>query len=122
MRRSGGWRHSLEPVGSRPARARLGHQHDAESSTDEFGATLYDFDDRRTVEAVTEIAASRGVPRAQIALAWAMNKPIVTAPIIGARKVGHVDDAVAACTVTLTDSEVETLDNHYRPRPVVGFV
>lgn len=106
------------------ARGRLTRDWDTStkrSDTDKFGATLYDDDDRRTVEAVTDIAESHGVPRAQIALSWVLNKPIVTAPIIGASKVGHIDDAVAATEVTLTDDEVAILEGNYRPRPIVGF-
>jgi aryl-alcohol dehydrogenase-like predicted oxidoreductase len=106
------------------ARGRLTRDWDTEttrSQTDQFGSTLYDEGDKATVDAVSDLAEKRGVPRAQIALAWMLHKPVVTAPIIGAGKVGHVDDAVAALDVSLTDDEIATLEQHYRPRPIVGF-
>ncbi|GAA1906142.1 aldo/keto reductase [Williamsia serinedens] len=106
------------------ARGRLTRDWDTEttrSQTDQFGSTLYDEGDKATVDAVSDLAGKRGVPRAQIALAWVLHKPVVTAPIIGAGKVGHVDDAVAALDVSLSDDEIATLEQHYRPRPIVGF-
>ncbi|WP_188944942.1 aldo/keto reductase [Nakamurella endophytica] len=93
----------------------------ARSETDRFGSTLYDEDDRQTVEAVRELAEQLEVPRAQVALAWMLTKPVVDAPIVGATKVGHLDDAVAALSVTLSPDQVATLERFYRPRPIVGF-
>jgi aryl-alcohol dehydrogenase-like predicted oxidoreductase len=94
------------------------------SQTDAFGKTLYAPTanaDRKVVEAVAEIANARGVPRAQIALAWVLDKPEVSAPIIGASKPGHLEDAIAALDITLTDDEVERLEAAYVPHAVVGF-
>ncbi|HEY8186194.1 MAG TPA: aldo/keto reductase [Pyrinomonadaceae bacterium] len=92
--------------------------------TDEFGKTLYvasEESDRKIVERVGEIAAKRGVPRAQVALAWVAQKPFVTAPIVGATKPHHLDDAVAALSLNLTPEEISSLEEPYVPHPVVGF-
>jgi aryl-alcohol dehydrogenase-like predicted oxidoreductase len=92
--------------------------------TDEFGKTLYvaaEDSDRKVVEGVGEIAAKRGVPRAQVALAWLAQKPFVTAPIVGASKPHHLDDAVAALSLNLTPEEISSLEEPYVPHPVVGF-
>jgi 1-deoxyxylulose-5-phosphate synthase len=93
------------------------------SETDTFGSTLYDQDsgDRTIAERVAEIAAERGVPRAQVALAWVARNPVVTAPIVGASKPHHVDDAVAALALQLSDEEVKRLEEPYRPHEVAGF-
>ncbi len=94
----------------------------ARSETDEFGKTLYSAPgDAEIAAAVGDVAAERGVPRAQVALAWVLRKPVVTAPIIGASKPGHLDDAVAALDLELTDDEVARLEAPYRPHPVAGF-
>jgi aryl-alcohol dehydrogenase-like predicted oxidoreductase len=92
--------------------------------TDEFGKTLYvatEESDRQIVERVGEIAAQRGVPRAQVALAWMAQKPFVTAPIVGASKPHHLDDAVAALSLNLTSEEIAALEEPYTPRALVGF-
>ena len=68
-----------------------------------------------------EVAAARGVPRAQIALAWMLDKPDVTAPIIGATKPHHLEDAVAALAIKLTPEEMARLEEPYVPHPVLGF-
>ena len=93
------------------------------SETDAFGSTLYDQDagDRTIAERVAEIADRRGVPRAQVALAWVARNPVVTAPIVGASKPHHVDDAVAALELELGEDEVRRLEEPYRPHPVAGF-
>jgi len=94
------------------------------SQTDKFGKTLYDKTadaDRKVVEAVAALAAERGVPRAQIALAWVMAKPEVSAPIVGASKVSHLDDAIAALDIDLGDEEIARLEAPYVPHEVVGF-
>jgi aryl-alcohol dehydrogenase-like predicted oxidoreductase len=93
------------------------------SETDAFGSTLYDQDagDRTIAERVAEIADRRGVPRAQVALAWVARNPVVTAPIVGASKPHHVDDAVAALELGLDEDEVRHLEEPYRPHPVAGF-
>lgn len=93
------------------------------SENDAFGRTLYDKTeeaDRRVVEAVAEVARERGVPRAQIALAWVLQKSAVTAPIVGATKTHHLDDAVAALSIKLTDEEVRRLEEPYVPHAVIG--
>jgi aryl-alcohol dehydrogenase-like predicted oxidoreductase len=92
--------------------------------TDEFGKTLYataEDSDRKIVERVGEIAAKRGVPRAQVALAWLAQKPFVSAPIVGASKPHHLDDAVAALSLNLAPEEVSSLEEPYVSHPVVGF-
>ena len=68
-----------------------------------------------------EIAEKRGVPRAQIALAWMLSKPVVTAPIVGATKMHHLKDAVAALELKLTVDEIAALEEPYTPHPVLGF-
>ncbi|GAA2725494.1 aldo/keto reductase [Cellulomonas aerilata] len=94
----------------------------ARSETDEFGKTLYtEPSDDDVIRAVGEVAAERGVPRAQVALAWVLRKPVVSAPIVGASRPGHLDDAVAALELELTDDEVARLEAPYRPHPVAGF-
>lgn len=93
-------------------------------ATDEFGKTLYaktEDADRRIVDKVGEIAKARGVPRAQVALAWVLGKPEVTAPIIGATKPHHLDDAVAALSITLDAAETKALETLYVPHAVTGF-
>jgi len=92
------------------------------SETDEFGKTLYhETADRDIVGRVAEIAAQRGVPRAQVALAWVLRNPVVTAPIVGASKAQHLEDAVAAVQLRLTEEEVQKLEQPYTPRGAVGF-
>jgi len=94
------------------------------SETDEFGKTLYTAaveSDRRIVARVAEVAESRDVPRAQVALAWLLSKPFLTAPIIGASKSKHLEDAVAAVSLKLSDEEIKSLEEPYVPHPVVGF-
>jgi 1-deoxyxylulose-5-phosphate synthase len=106
------------------ARGRLARPWDTateRSGTDEFGKTLYLDSDRAIVDAVGEVAAERGVPMAQVALAWMLTKPVVTAPIVGATKPHHLDDAVAALDLRLTAEEVTRLEAPYVPHPVAGF-
>lgn len=94
------------------------------SATDEFGRTLYaatEDADRQVIDAVAEIAGERGVPQAQVALAWVASRPGVTAPIVGATKERHLEDAVAALELVLTDDEVARLEKGYVPHPVLGF-
>ena len=92
--------------------------------TDEFGKTLYvatEDADRRIIARVAEVAAGRGVPRAQVALAWLLQKPFITSPIVGASKLQHLDDAVAALSLKLTPEELASLEEPYVPHSVVGF-
>jgi 1-deoxyxylulose-5-phosphate synthase len=107
------------------ARGKLTRDWDASterSGTDDFGKRLYDqTGDRTIVERVAEVAAERGVPRAQVALAWVLSKPVVTAPIVGVTKDAHLDDAVAAVDLQLTDEEIARLEEPYTPHAVVGF-
>ena len=93
------------------------------SNNDAFGQSLYATgdSDRAVVDRVTEVADKRGVPRAQVALAWMLTKPVVTAPIIGVTKPHHLDDAVAAVDLDLSADEVAHLEEPYVPHPVVGF-
>jgi aryl-alcohol dehydrogenase (NADP+) len=93
------------------------------TESDEFGRYLYGMQesDRAVADAVAAVAKRRGVPRAQIALAWVLRNPAVTSPIIGATKPHHIDDAVAAGDLELTDEEVKTLEDPYVPHPIVGF-
>ena len=106
------------------ARGRLTRDWDASSArseTDEFGKTLYVDGDRKVAEAVAEVAKARGVPRAQVALAWVLQKDEITAPIVGASKPGHIEDAVAALELELTDDEIARLEAPYEPHGVAGF-
>jgi aryl-alcohol dehydrogenase-like predicted oxidoreductase len=90
------------------------------SEADPFGKMLYGqvASDRVIVEAVASIAAARGVSRAQIALAWLLRNPVVSAPIVGARKPAHLDDALASLAIELSDGEVAELEAGYTPHPV----
>jgi aryl-alcohol dehydrogenase (NADP+) len=93
--------------------------------TDRFGAYLYTRTaeaDARVIDAVGELAAERGLPRAQVALAWLLGKPGVTAPIVGATKPAHLADAIAAVEVKLSDDEIGRLEAPYVPHAVAGFV
>jgi 1-deoxyxylulose-5-phosphate synthase len=101
-------------------RDRGGQRHTVRANTDSFGDTLYDESDFDVVDAVRAVAAERGVPPAQVALAWLAGKPAVTAPIVGATKLSHLDDAVAATTIALTPDETARLEAPYRPHPISG--
>jgi len=110
------------------ARGHLARPWNAENTKreegDNFGKNLYaktaDID-RPVIERVTELAKKRGVPQSQIALAWALSKPVITAPIIGATKPHHLDDAIAALSVKLTAEEIQYLEELYQPHPTSGF-
>ncbi|MER6960017.1 MULTISPECIES: aldo/keto reductase [unclassified Streptomyces] len=105
------------------ARGRLTRDWGAEtgrSATDGFGGSLYAEGDRTVVEAVTRVATDRGVPRAQVALAWLLQQPTVTAPIVGAARPQHLEDAVAALELTLTEKELEELQQPYTAHPIAG--
>jgi aryl-alcohol dehydrogenase-like predicted oxidoreductase len=109
------------------ARGRLTRDWDEKTEraeSDVFGKTLYELTaaaDRKVVEKVAEIAKQRGVPKAQVALAWVIQKPGITAPIIGASKESHLDDAVAALSLHLSGAEIAALEAAYVPHPVIGF-
>ncbi|MGW3664348.1 aldo/keto reductase [Streptomyces sp. NPDC005141] len=105
------------------ARGRLTRDWDtatARSRNDAFGRNLYQDGDREIADAVARIAAEREVPRARIALAWLLRQSTVTAPIVGATKAPHIEDAVAALDVVLTDKETEELERPYTPRAISG--
>ena len=106
------------------ARGKLARPWDAEatkrSETDGYAKNLYAKTaeaDKRVVDRLGELAAARGVPRAQLALAWLLSKPAVTAPIVGATKPHHLDDAVAAVSLKLTAEEIAALEEPYTPHP-----
>ena len=106
------------------ARGRLARAWDEgteRSATDSFGQTLYVESDRTIVERVGEVAGELGVSRAQVALAWLLAKPVVTAPIVGATKLSHVEDAVAAVDVRLDEDVIARLEEPYAPHAVAGF-
>ena len=108
------------------ARGRLTRDWDtasARAETDEFGRTLYAKTadaDRSVVEAVATVAARLGLPRAQVALAWVLQKPEISAPIVGATRLEQLDDAVAALDVRLSADDIAQLEAPYRPHAVVG--
>ncbi len=96
------------------------------AASDEFGKTLYAYAatqdaDRRVIERVGAVAAARGVSRAQVALAWLLAQPVVTAPIVGATRPQHLEDAVAALSLTLSPEEIAALAEPYVPHPIAGF-
>ena len=96
----------------------------ARSETDVFGKKLYrqtEDTDRKVVDAVGAVAEERGVPRAQVALAWMLHKPAVTAPIVGVTKDHHLTDAVAAVDLALSDEEITRLEEHYVPHASEAF-
>jgi 1-deoxyxylulose-5-phosphate synthase len=94
------------------------------TDTDRFGNTMYsrtEEDDRKVVDRLGEVAEARGAPRAQVALAWLLSKPAVTAPIVGATKPHHLEDAAAALSFRLGPEEIKALEEPYAPHPVLGF-
>ena len=102
-------------------RTRSGDKSTTRSGTDPFTDHLYsqptDFD---VVERVADVASARGVPAAQVALAWVLQRPGITAPIVGATRPAHLTDALAAEELGLTDDEVARLEEPYVPHPVLG--
>jgi aryl-alcohol dehydrogenase-like predicted oxidoreductase len=89
--------------------------------TDAFAKRLYTHENDQVIaQAVSSLAEARGLPNAVIALAWMLSKPGITAPIIGASKPGHLEDAVAALDVSLSDEEIQQLEAAYQPHPVLG--
>jgi aryl-alcohol dehydrogenase-like predicted oxidoreductase len=102
-------------------RTREGDRLTARARTDSFGDSLYVPElDFPVVERAAEVAAARGVPAAQVSLAWLLAKPGVTAPIVGATKLGHLEDALAAEELSLSDEEVARLEEPYVPHAVSG--
>ncbi len=105
------------------ARGRLTRDWDAataRSETDGFGQRLYAAEDRLIVEQVARVAEARGVPRAQVALSWLASRPAVTAPIVGATRPQHLDDAIAALDIRLTPDEIDQLEKPYVPHRIAG--
>ena len=104
-------------------RSRQGERRTARAGDDPLSDERYnspaDFD---VVDRLAEVAAARGVPPAQVALAWLLSRPAVTAPIVGATRLGHVSDALAAVQLTLTREEIGRLEELYLPHPVLGHV
>ena len=102
-------------------RDRQGERRTARAGDDPLSDERYnspaDFD---VVDRLAEVAAARAVPQAQVALAWLLSHPSVTAPIVGATRLGHITDALAAVQLTLTDGEVRRLEELYLPHPVLG--
>jgi aryl-alcohol dehydrogenase-like predicted oxidoreductase len=91
------------------------------ANSDPFGNSLYFRDEDFTVaECAADAAKERGVSASQIALAWVLSKPYVTAPIIGATKLDHLEQAIAALDVQLSKEEIKQLEEAYRPHPVLG--
>jgi aryl-alcohol dehydrogenase-like predicted oxidoreductase len=108
----------------RLARGAASAETTSRSETDAFGRTLYASlaeADRRVLERVDAVARARGVPNAQVALAWLLRQKGVTAPIIGATKMQHLDDAAAAVSLKLSDDEARQLEEPYVPHAVAGF-
>ncbi len=92
------------------------------AESDDFARKLYDQPgDQEVIDTVRRVAAARGVPPARVALAWLLSKPVVAAPIIGATKLEHFDDALAALDLELSADEIRLLEAPYRPHPVRGF-
>lgn len=102
------------------SRERGGEHTTVRSGSDNIADAMYTDDDFDVVDAVRAIAAERGLPPAQIALAWLLSRPGVTAPIIGATRTRHLDDAVAATHIKLSEDEVAALQAPYRPHAVLG--
>jgi 1-deoxyxylulose-5-phosphate synthase len=103
------------------ARAASGPADTLRGGTDQIAADHHDDNDAEILSVLRDIAARRGVPPAQVALSWLLGRPAVTAPIVGATKMGHLDDAFAALDLTLDADEVAALENPYRPRVPFGY-
>ena len=104
-------------------RKRGGGGETVRSNTDPFGNSLYFREEDFTVaECVAEVARARGVSSSQVALAWVLSKPYVDSPIIGATKIDHLDQAIAALEIKLSEEETRKLEEAYRPHPVLGHV
>ncbi|MEU5883587.1 aldo/keto reductase [Spirillospora sp. NPDC047279] len=101
-------------------RERGGERHTLRSANDAYADDLYGEADFDVVDAVKEVAGERGVTPAQVALAWLLHKPGVAAPIIGATKLRHIEDAAAAAALKLDEKEIERLEAPYRPHPISG--
>jgi len=104
------------------SRAKLGDESTVRSQSDGIDQILYDHPcDWEVVEAVKKVAAARGLAPAKVALAWLLSRPGVVAPIVGATKLAHLEDAVAATEIELSDAEIEAVEAPYQPHPVKGM-
>lgn len=110
------------------ARGRLARPLKSETTTrlqtDQFGSKLYqatEHIDQKIIEQVMMLAQKRNLPQSQIALAWMIQNPLITAPIIGATKAHHLEDAVLSLSVKLSDEEIKILEEHYAPHAIAGF-
>ena len=110
------------------ARGRLTRPWNSETTkrteTDQFAKAIYtktEEADKKVVDRLKELSEKRGTPMATLALAWMLNKPVITSPIVGATKPNHLTDAVAALSVKLTPEEITSLEEPYIPHPVLGF-
>ena len=111
------------------ARGRLARGWDSQTgteraATDQFGKNLYTAEDesnKKIVDSVGQVAEAHSIPRAQVALAWLLHQSAVTAPIVGATKPHHLEDAVKAVDIELTAEDIALLDSAYTPRAVAGF-
>ena len=92
------------------------------AQTDAIGRRQYNEEDLNIAQRVYEVAEGRGIPMAQVSLAWMLSKPVITAPIIGATKPHHLDDAVASLSIQLTPEEIQHLEEAYQPHPIIGYV
>jgi aryl-alcohol dehydrogenase-like predicted oxidoreductase len=103
------------------SRSRDGEARTTRAGSDRFADNMYGRpEDFEVIDRVLELSAARDVPPAQIALAWLLHKPGVTSPIVGATKVEHLDDAIAAEGLSLSDEEIARLEEPYVPHPVLG--
>lgn len=101
-------------------RERGGEQRTVRAGSDPLADSMYADDDFDVVDVVRAVAVERGLPPAQIALAWLLGKPSVTAPIVGATQLHHLEDAIAAIDVTLSEDEAARMEAPYRPHPIIG--
>ncbi|MBO0770363.1 MAG: aldo/keto reductase [Actinobacteria bacterium] len=102
------------------SRERRGQSRTARSGNDPLAGEMYRDDDFDVVDVVRKVAADREVPPAQVALAWLLSRPGVTAPIVGATRLAHLGDAIDAVELTLAEAEITGLQEPYRPHPVLG--
>jgi aryl-alcohol dehydrogenase-like predicted oxidoreductase len=120
-------RRSPSSRGARWARGRLtraSNETSERQESDAFGRNLYQqtfASDQKIVDAVGVIAERRKVPRAQVALAWVLQKSAIIAPIVGMSKPHHLDDALAALSLQLLPTEIEAVETPYVPHQIVGF-
>jgi len=106
----------------RPADGRVRQKITARSASDDYALEIYgDPNDWDVVDALENVAGARGDSMATVALAWLLSRPAVVAPIIGATKINHLDDAIAALDVKLTHNEIAALESPYRPHEVRGL-